>query len=580
MRLDVCRVLLALVSLCIIPVSFAQTTIAIEIYGLDDELEKNARLFLSLEAQKEHPLMSEGRMRRLHRRAPDEIAAALQPYGYYRARVESSLEKLESGAWSASYTVDPGERLKIAAVDLEISSPMAEDPEFVELLEEQSLRVGEGFSHVEYQNLKSDIARLAEEIGYLRSRFSEHRVEIDLANYEARIFLVVDGGNRFRFGEIRIRQGVLDPQLLQRYLGFERGQPYSLDKLIDLQQALNNSDYFQTVEVSPGELTPGSDEVPVNVVLTPRKDHRYEFALGYGTDSGARAGFGWQMPRVNESGHKLETGIRLSERGNRAFTNYRVPGKNPRTDQIVYTAGIYEENFEDTDSDRREVGVRYIHGRGDWRETLSLTYQQEEFVVADLDGTSDLLIPGVAWSRTWGRDFINVLDGLRFDLSLSGASADIASDIDFLQALGGIKFITSFDQRNRLIARGGAGATETGDFDQLPASLRFYAGGSQTVRGYKYKSLGPTNDDGDVVGARFLLFGGLEFEHYFNERWGVAVFIDAGNAIDNINEDLEQGAGFGLRWKSPIGPVRVDVANAISDEDQPWRLHVNIGPDL
>jgi translocation and assembly module TamA len=580
MRTDLCRVLLVLASLLTIPVSFAQTRVSIEILGLDSELEQNARLFLSLEAQKDHPLLSEGRVRRLHRRAPDEIAAALQPYGYYRAHIESRLEQSESGAWTAIYKVDPGERLHIAAVDLEISSPMAEEPEFVELVAEKLPRVGDEFSHVEYQALKSEIARLAEETGYLRSRFSEHRVEIDLASYEARIFLGVDGGNRFRFGEIAIRQQVIDADLLQRYITFERGEPYSFDKLIELQRALNNSDYFQVVEVSPGDLIPGSDEVPVNIVLTPRKDHRYELGLGYGTDTGARASFGWQMPHVNKAGHKLETVVRLSERGNRAYANYRVPGENPRTDQIVYTAGIYEENFEETDSNRREIGVQFLRGRGRWRETLSLTYQQEEYVIADIDGDSNLLIPGVAWSRTWGQDFINVLDGLRFDLSLSGASESLASDLDFAQAVGGIKFITSFDNRNRLIARGGAGATETKDFDLLPASLRFYAGGSQTVRGYKYKSLGPTNDDGDVIGARFLLFGGLEFEHYFDDRWGVAVFIDAGNAIDNINEDLEQGAGFGLRWKSPIGPVRVDLANAISDEDQPWRLHINIGPDL
>jgi translocation and assembly module TamA len=580
MKTDVCRALLVLASVFISPVSHAQTAVSIEIYGIDGELAHNARLFLSLEAQKDHPLLSEGRIRRLHRRAPQEIASALHPYGYYRARVDARLEQSESGTWSAIYTVDPGERLRIAAIDLQISAPMSDEAEFVELIEEQSLQVGEGFSHVEYEDLKSSIARLAEETGYLRSTFREHRVEIDLIKYEARIFLVVDGGNRFRFGEIRIRQGALDPDLLRRYLTFERGEPYSLDKLIDLQQALNNSDYFQVVEVSPGDLTAGSDEVPVNVVLTPRKDHRYEFGLGYGTDTGARAGFGWLMPRVNEAGHKIDTGIRVSERGNRAFVNYRVPGDNPRTDQIVYTAGIYEEEFEETDSNLREVGMRFIHGRGEWRETLSLTYQQEEYVVADLDGTSELLIPGVAWSRTWGRDFINVLDGLRFDLSLAGASAEVASDIDFVQAVGGIKFITSFDRRNRLIARGGAGATETGDFAQLPASLRFYAGGSQTVRGYKYKSLGPTNDDGDVIGARFLLFGGLEFEHYFNDRWGMAVFIDAGNAIDNLDDDLEQGAGFGLRWKSPVGPVRVDIANALTADDQPWRLHVNIGPDL
>jgi translocation and assembly module TamA len=76
------------------------------------------------------------------------------------------------------------------------------------------------------------------------------------------------------------------------------------------------------------------------------------------------------------------------------------------------------------------------------------------------------------------------------------------------------------------------------------------------------------------------MFGGIEFEHYFNDRWGLALFYDAGNAIDDLGDDLESGAGFGWRWKSPVGPVRIDLANAISDPDRPWRLHINIGPDL
>ena len=575
-----CRVLLILALILFSTALRAQTDIEIQISGVDAKLEKNVRLFLSLEQQKDHPLMSEGRMRRLYRKGKDEIAAALQPYGYYRSTIESSLVETEPGKWLASYTIDPGTAVPIALADIRVSSPMAEDPTFKELLDTEAPHVGESFSHIEYDKFKADLSKLAAEEGYFRARFTEHRVEIDLQGYEARIYLDYDGGPRFRFGEIVMQQEVLDPGLLERYLNFQRGDPYSLDKLIELQFALNNSDYFQTVEVSPGKISPGSDEVPVQVVLTPRKKHRYEFGLGYGTDTGARASFGWRMPRINRRGHKLDSEIRVSERGNSANLNYRVPGKDPRSDQIVYTAGIYNEAFEDTDSNRREVGARYIHGRGDWRETLSLTYQQEDFAVADIDGASELLIPGVAWSRVWGREFINVLDGLRFDLAVKAASADIASDIDLGQVTTGIKFITSFGPRDRIIARGGFGGTSTSDFEQLPASLRFYAGGSQTVRGYKYKSLGPTNDDGVVVGARYLMFGGLEYEHYFNDRWGAALFIDAGNAIDDLAEDLEEGAGFGMRWKSPIGPVRIDLANAISDPDRPWRLHINIGPDL
>ncbi|MGD8348046.1 MAG: autotransporter assembly complex family protein [Gammaproteobacteria bacterium] len=578
--LNSCRALLILASILYSTALWAQTEVEIEILGIDEKLEENVRLFLSLEQQKDHPLMSEGRVRRLHLRAADEIAAALHPYGFYRPRIESSLEQSEDGVWRASYRIDPGPAIPIAMAEIRVSSPMAEEPELQELLESESPRVGEKFSHVAYDKFKADLSRLAAEEGYFRARFVEHRVEIDLNAYEARIFLEYESGPRFRFGEISMAQDVIEVELLSRYLNFQRGDPYSLDKLVDLQLALNNSEYFQTVEVTSGEISPDSDEVPVQVKLTPRNRHRYEFGVGYGTDTGARARFGWRMPRINTRGHKLDSQLRLAESGNSANINYRVPGEDPRRDQIVYTAGIYNEEFEDTDSNLREVGVRYIHGRGEWRETLSLTYQREDYTVGDIDDTSNLLIPGVAWTRIWGRDFINVLDGLRFDLALTGADENFASDIDFSQVTAGLKFITSFGPRDRIIARGGAGGTETPDFDQLPASLRFYTGGSQTVRGYKYNSLGPTNDDGEVIGARYLLFGGIDYEHYFNDRWGMALFIDAGNAIDSFDDDLEQGAGFGLRWKSPIGPVRIDLANAISDEDRPWRLHVNIGPDL
>jgi translocation and assembly module TamA len=238
-----------------------------------------------------------------------------------------------------------------------------------------------------------------------------------------------------------------------------------------------------------------------------------------------------------------------------------------------------KENTDSNDSTLSTLSIGLNHNRGKWREILTLAYERESFEVANDSGDSDLLIPGVSWNRTWGQDFINVLDGLRFDVGVRGASVDLLSDTDFVQVRGGIKFITSFDAYNRFLVRGSFGTTETQNFEKLPSSLRFFAGGSQSVRGYGYEELGPKDDNGDVVGGKHLLTGSIEFEHYFSDKWGLAVFLDGGNAIDNLNDDLEQGAGFGFRWKSPVGPVRIDLANAIST-DQSWRLHVSIGPDL
>ncbi|MCP4769082.1 MAG: outer membrane protein assembly factor [Gammaproteobacteria bacterium] len=558
---------------------WAQPVIQVEIEGIDKLLETNVRLFLSIEQQRDHALMSEGRMRRLHQKATSEITTALQPYGYYQPQITPSLTQLETGEWQARYVVDTGPGLPIAEVTLNIIGPMKEDPLLQNVLRDRGLKPGDTFVHPEYESLKSGLSGFASERGYVEAKFTRARVEIDLNLYQARVYLDFESGPRYRFGEITLDQEVLEPKFLNRYIPFKKSDPYSLEQIILLQRSLNDSAYFQVVEVVPGIPLADSREIPIRVSLSPRKRHRYDFGLGYGTDTGARAKVGWRMPRVNQRGHRIDSEIIVSEIGHDIGANYRVPVRNPRTDQLVYSISEVKEETDTNDSDLRSLAISFNHNRVKWREVLTLSYEQEDFVVGDDSGDSTLLIPGVSWTRTWGGDFINVLDGLRFSFGVRGASESFVSDTDFTQLVGGIKFITSIDARNRFIARGTLGTTNTSDFDQLPSSIRFFAGGTNSVRGYAYESLGPTDESGDVIGGEHLMTGSIEFEHYFSDNLGMAVFIDAGNALESFGDDLEQGAGFGLRWKSPVGPVRVDLADAISTDDG-WRLHLNIGPDL
>jgi len=558
---------------------WAQPLIQVEIEGIDKLLETNVRLFLSIEQQKDHALMSDGRMRRLHQKAAQEIPAALQPYGFYQPKITPSLTRLENDEWRARYVVDKGPGLPIAEISLNITGTINEDPLLQKVLEEPVLKPGDTFVHPRYESLKSALSGLASERGYREARFTRARVEIDLDLYQARVYLDFESGPRYSFGEITLDQDVLEPELLNRYIPFQKGDPYSLEQVIQLQRALNDSAYFQVVEVEPGIPQADSREIPVRVSLSPRKKHRYDFGVGYGTDTGARAKFGWRMPRVNRRGHRIDSEIIVSEIGYDVSANYRVPVFNPRTDQLVYSISQEREETDTNDSTLRSLAISFNHNREKWREVLTLSYEEEEFEVADDSGDSTLLIPGISWTRVWGEEFINVLDGLRFSFGVRGASDSFVSDTDFTQLLGGIKFVTSIDARNRFIVRGSMGTTNTDNFDQLPSSIRFFAGGTNSVRGYAYESLGPTDDSGDVVGGEHLMTGSIEFEHYFNDRWGAAVFLDAGNALESFGDDLEQGAGFGVRWKSPVGSVRIDLANAISD-DNDWRLHVDIGPDL
>jgi len=558
----------------------AAVNVSVDLQGVSGVLADNVRLYLSIVQQKDNPLLTPGRLQRLHNKASDEIRRALQPFGYYRPQISNTLEYNESSGWHAVYTIDPGPPIRIALVDVMLSGDIDADTIFTTYLRDLPLHQGDVFNHTSYAEVKSTLARMAAGRGYVDARFIEHRIEIDLQAYEARIHLHYDSSHRYRFGETRITQSVLDPELLQRYIPFEQGSPYDLNALLDLQRALINSDYFQTIEITPAVADSQQVEVPIDIVLTPRKSRRYTLGIGYGSDTGARARLGWDVLRVNRYGHRFNAEARQSEIGHELSASYRVPVLDPRSDEIVYNSSVINEKTDSNTSTVRTVSATLHHSRGTWREALSLSYQIEDYRIADVHDRSIEFMPGANWKKIWGREFINTFDGLRFDIGMRGASQHLASKTSFFQLQGGIKAITPLGVHNRLIGRGRLGSIWSESFQELPSSLRFFAGGTQSVRGYRYQSLGPVDSNGNVVGGRHLMIGSVELEHSFNDKWGVAIFYDAGNAYDNIDDRLEHGAGLGMRWRSPIGPVRIDMASAISQDGHPWKLHISIGPDL
>ncbi len=572
--------------ICLVTLLFSSTinaSVEVEIQGVENKLLDNVRLFLSIEQYRDNKQLKQGRLYRLHEKAEDEIRKALQPFGYYNVKVESSFEQISESSWLAKYRIEPGKPVLIDKFTLNTKDIADNDIEFKNYLDTIQLKIGDIFIHSEYEAIKKELLNLSSERGYFEAELIQHSVEINPKMNIANIIITFDSGPRYRFGQVIMEQSILKPELLEKYVGFSQGDYYHLEKLLDLQHALNDSDYFQLVEISPAEPLTDTKQVPISVSLKPRKPHRYLLGFGYGTDTGARGKIGWEMPRINDSGHRFNSEARISEIGYKIDLKYIVPVFNPRTDQLVYSSGVINETTDTSESTLRTIGVSLNRSRDLWRQTIAINYQQEDFIIADEQGDSHLLIPSVSWSRTWGKDFIHVLDGVRFDISIRGASADLLSDTTFSQLQTGIKGIHSFADNYRVIARGSVGSTWTeseADFQQLPSTVRFFTGGANSVRGYAYQSLGPLDENNEVIGGRHLITGSIELEYAFNTKWAAALFLDAGNAIDNINDPLEQGAGLGVRWQTPIGPVRIDIANAITDDDRPWRLHINIGPDL
>jgi translocation and assembly module TamA len=575
--LPVCALVLLLI-LAATPAA-AGVALRITIEGVGGALRSNVLGYLAIEQNRTQPGLTDAQVALLHRRAPDEIRAALEPFGYYRASVESTLERDAQGGWHARYLIDPGEAIAVAKVAVELQGGAADDPAFARLLRELPVREGRPLRHADYDRTRDALVRLATERGYLDARLTRRELRVDLDAYVAEVHLTLDSGRRYRFGPVRFDQQELDDDLLRGYLPFATGDPYDGGKVLELQGALVGSDYFTEVRVVPRVGEPVDDTIPVDVTLVPRRSQRYTFGVGYGTDTGMRGRVGWDWRPVNRHGHALAAGVELAEQRNSGVVRYSIPVRDPRTDKLDFTATLREEESETTDSQIAQVGTALTLGRGRWQQILSLNYKHEESAIGSERQEVDLVIPGVNWIYRHADDLLRVQRGYRLEIDLHGGSELLGSDVSFGQLTLAGKHIASPWTKGRLIARWEVGTTWTDDFDDLPASERYFAGGDESIRGYDWRTQGPVNDAGEVIGGPYLAIGSLEVEHYFGSNWGLALFVDAGNAFDDQFDDPVVGAGIGLRWKTPIGAVRIDVAQAVS-EGNTWRLHLQIGPEL
>ncbi|WP_409526481.1 autotransporter assembly complex protein TamA [Nitrincola sp. MINF-07-Sa-05] len=552
-------------------------TLRLNILGLNEEQQANVRAYLSIQSMADQPINSESRMRFLHNLAEEEIRKALEPFGYYNPSITVSLNQQDDN-WIASYEVDPGPPTLISSADIDIQGEGASDPEFMALLSRQPVREGAQLRHADYEKLKSDLQSIAADRGYYRARFMRQRIEVDPSLNTAVIELHVDTAARARIGEIRFSESPISEKLLRRYPQFSEGDFINTNRLVRLQGALVDSDYFADVEVRPLLNEMVDDRVPIDVKLTSRPRSLYQAGLGYGTDTGARMQFGLTRRWVNSRGHKLDARLRLSQIRNDLSTSYIIPGGNPLTDRYGIRARYSDEDSDTVTSEIFATGVFWQKQVGDWERVLSLDIEQEQFSFNGDTRDIRLLIPRAQWNKTVADDRLNTSHGYRLSFGVSGASDVLLSDVSFLQTTAGIKRVDSFGEKVRLLTRAELGLTVTDSFSNLPASHRFYAGGDSSVRGYSYQSLGPRGTSDNVIGGKYLVVGSVEADYLVRENWRMAAFMDAGNAIDDVSDPLKTSAGVGVRWQSLVGPIRLDLAFPI--EDGGWRIHFTLGPDL
>jgi translocation and assembly module TamA len=574
--------ILAAVLLCLcllfLPLPSHAASVTVEVEGVKGGLYDNIMATLKIALQQDNAELNSRQIRRLHKQAEAQIREALAPFGYYSVQVDGSLEQ-KDGGWQALYRVNPGKRITIASLSLTLSGPGADNALLQDLEKNFPLQAGDQLTDSVYEAGKKKALSWVVARGYIKARFTEHSVRVSRGKESADIHLVLDTGPLFYFAETSSDQQVITQDLFQRYISYKVGDVYSLKQLNRLQSDLYGSGFFKEVLVEP-QLDEKGENIPVHVRAVPAKKNRYSLGIGYGTDTGYRGSVGWKNRIINRHGHKPGISAQLAEKESRFNANYEIPVFDPRYDAVLLDALYLDDTWDDTWTKQLSFSVSANHHTPKNQFGVGLEYRHEEYTVGVTSGTAELLMPSLYWTGIFARDRINTENGVRLSGTLRAGSESVFSSTSFMQFRFSGKLILSPLNNWRILARGTVGATKMDSIDELPPSLRFYAGGDQSVRGYSYRELGPTDSSGVVVGGQYLFVNSIELERKLVSVWSVAAFYDVGNAFDDLDTDLKQGAGVGVRMTLPFGQVRMDVASALSEEGYPWRVHITVGADL
>jgi translocation and assembly module TamA len=564
----------------------ASADVAVRIEGVEGALADNVRALLSVQRYASNKDLDAETLDRLVGRSEREVRTALKPFGHYEPEVTTETRSVKEG-WEVVLRIKPGPAVKLVESRVEVTGPGKDEPFFRPVLSASPLKAGRTLSHADYDTVKGELLRQAAAHGYLDAQMTSSQLLVDVAAQEARAILVLDTGERYRFGATRITQDVVEPALVERFLRWREGDWFDSVALLRTQFALDDSEYFGLVEVLPGDRDRQTRTVPVQIKADAGDRYRWTVAAGYATDTRFRGTLGFRNRRVNDSGHRLDARVQYSEIEQTATLTYHLPWRDPALEKLSFR--LEAENTVNGDLETSGVTLRsgLTQVLGEWQRVLfveaSATSSDTGYVA--LEGEPDqarttdrLLVPGISYAKLPPTITGLAEVGRGFFAELLGSAAALGSNSDFLRLRVQDERRIPMAKKWTLLLRGQLGLSAISEFDELPPDYRFFAGGDRSVRGYGLDELSPVNSEGERIGGRHLIVGSVEFEHDLPHKLAVAVFFDAGNAVNRLGDPLEYSAGIGLRYKLPFVSVGLDVAQSLSESGRNPRLHLNVTP--
>lgn len=572
--------LLALCLALLPPAAGAQQPLRVELDAPDSVrplLERHLRIL-----NRSDQLLPDARADRLAlaRRTRSEVADLLATEGYFSPEVR--LDREDGDDWKL--TVVPGTPAKVTAVAVEFEGALGGDGAALaarraELRAAWALAAGQVFRQSAWDDAKRRLLDGVASRDYAAARIAESRAEVDPESASVRLAVTVDSGPPFFLGPIEV-SGLknLPPDLVERFSRLEAGRPFSQDQLLALQGTLQNVPQFASVVVDVERDPALAAAVPVRVQVTEARPRQLGFGAGYSSNTGFRGEISWRDVNLFGRAWELASALRVEQLRQSLFADVFLPPTGGAHRDSIGAAAEHS-TVEGLALTTQAVGVARTNSRsitgGTIDTRLALRLQQEERKPDGGDATRrKALTLNWAWTRRAVDDALDPRRGDVFQLEIGGGSRALLSDRNFVRLYGRYVRYLPMATRDVLILRAEGGATLTKSRDGVPQDFLFRTGGTQTVRGYAYQSLGVREADA-TVGGRYLATASAEYVHWFGPRWGAAAFVDMGDAADDrAIFELKKGYGAGARWKSPAGPIALDLA--WGQAERRLRLHFGI----
>lgn len=567
--------------------SLASAQLDVRINGAPSEVAENIRLHLS-----KWKTLPGDNVEAIQAQVRPAVTTAMQALGYYHAEVDYQLREQQ-----LLLTVDPGPRMRWGEPDIQVLSGGEPQAEFRAVVAAHPFRRDTAFSHASYDRFKDELLSFAFHQGYLDAELLRSQLRINVQENEAVAVLHMETKERYIVADASFSESRLAPELVESLADVPLQSWYSANLVGDIYNRLLNSGYFASVNIEVDARPPNQAYLQIQLEDVAR--HRVSTGVGFGTDTGPWIKLRWERMALNDRGHNFTAQAQLSSVAPELFTQYKIPWGHPQSEYVSWDNGWRRQDTEDVDTTVFTTGLSYHRLFGDsWVYSLHLDLEHETYQRGEeAERESTYVIPSVRLSRRfYFGDAIDPDFGYRYWLHLATSREGLGSDTDFHRINTGISGVATFWEKHSLVGRIEFGSIDTDAFDQVPLSQRFFTGGDQSVRGFRFESIAPRDADGNLTGGQRLNVGSVEYRYRFRPTWLAAVFVDAGrsylesgaetfdlNGRPNLDDGtrLRRAAGVGIRWRSPVGFIAVDVATPINDEHESGvQFHLYLGTAL